>query len=134
MGGNLSGGGHRPKTGDVSVHSYTSVKSSNQSTTSPKRLGAFTVNLSGNYRIVFELSSSIESASINGQIYINDVPSGIVRTSNTTNYVIYTEDFILKRGDVVGFYGWNPSGNTATARIRNRSLNTSEAIFITTQD
>lgn len=61
------------------------------------------VNYDGSLRITFDLGSSYSDVRGEGRIYINDVPAGIARVKYGTP-TFFTEDFNLKKGDIVSLY------------------------------
>ena len=58
------------------------------------------LNIPGSIRVAYALKA-YDAASCSGQIYVNYVPVGTLRTTNSTSYTTYTEDITVKPGDFV---------------------------------
>jgi hypothetical protein len=62
-------------------------------------LKEFYTTQSGTCRIYFELKSS--SSTAYGRVYVNNVAVGTQRSTTSTSYVSYTEDFSISVGDSI---------------------------------
>jgi hypothetical protein len=58
------------------------------------------LNIPGSIRVAYALKA-YDAASCSGQIYVNYVPVGTLRTTSSTSYTTYTEDITVKPGDFV---------------------------------
>lgn len=62
------------------------------------------VNEKGTIRISFNLKISTVNRTAYGLIYINGVDVGVERSTNSTSYVDFVEDFTVKEGDFIQLY------------------------------
>lgn len=57
--------------------------------------------IGGSIRVAFDLKSYSGSTTCSGQIYVNYIAVGTLRTTTSTSYSTYTEDITVKPGDFV---------------------------------
>jgi hypothetical protein len=79
------------------------------------------MNTFGTIRVSHSAISTNPSYSCSTLVYINGVATGASRTTTGTTYETYTEDFTVKKGDLVQLYCATAAGNT-TAKIKNFRL------------
>lgn len=77
------------------------------------------VNSGGTIRTYFEITSESAVYTVLGRVYINGVGVGVERTGNAT-WATYTEDFIVKAGDLVQLYCL--SSSSVPVKCRNFRL------------
>ncbi|WP_419962117.1 hypothetical protein [Psychrobacillus sp. BM2] len=105
------------EAGNLKVYDVYNVTMQTNQTTPVPSISSLKVTLEGTYRLKYRLSKMGSAGlvcTVYGQIYINGVPNGILRsiTSSTAGeYIDYTEDFTLKPTDIVRIYAWT-SGTT----------------------
>lgn len=75
------------------------------SMTSYTKLRGILVNQAGTYRVSFELRTDQAGISVSAYFAINNIQIGEVRTTSSTTPILYTQDIVLKAGDVVSVYG-----------------------------
>lgn len=87
------------EVGDTLIASNDSPKSYTSTLTKMK---AIIVPIGGVYRVKY----TTQLQQVKSQLYINDSPVGIERTTFVTTPVTYTEDVTLKSGDEISIYGY----------------------------
>lgn len=72
-----------------------------------------TLLVGGTFRVSFSLNGAYSTHQARGQVYINGVPRGILRsgTSGNTTAVRFTEDFLVNKNDKIQIYGWDDGGS-----------------------
>lgn len=70
-------------------------------TTIPKTTAAARVEGNGIHRVSFQLRRASGSGNVTGQVYINGVATGALRTTANTSYQTYAENFNLSKGDLI---------------------------------
>jgi hypothetical protein len=53
----------------------------------------------------YGLQTSAAGQQVRSVIYINGIERGTIRTSNAVSYIYYTEDFNVRKGDLIQIYG-----------------------------
>jgi len=87
------------------------------SLTSMTKVKEILMNNSWNYTVSFDLKASVWWAStVNARIYLNWVATWTNRTSSSTTYVSYSENFQLKYWDLIQLYYQSVSGTHAIIR------------------
>lgn len=119
--GGIFGGGTviKSEAGDIEVFRTQSVVTIPISNTEMSKLREVQAHVSGDIRVTFSLSSGTSSY-VYGQIFINDVAVGILRThSNSTQQSFFTEDFMVKKGDLIQVFArkTNTSGQQSVFAI-----------------
>ncbi|MGD2197438.1 hypothetical protein [Lysinibacillus fusiformis] len=102
--GNLVGS-PTPSVGDAAV--LAAVSRVTQYTSDYKKVREIICNFSGRVRVTFDLygtGSGSGYENVYGQVYINGVAEGVVRTNNNSSGTFYSEDFDINNGDRVQLY------------------------------
>ncbi len=74
-----------------------------------------TINTPGTVRVRFNMQSIDADTTVRGQIHINGIPRGILRTAGST-LQIFTEDFTIQANDKIQLYGMYVSGSNLSFR------------------
>jgi hypothetical protein len=113
MGGNLSGGGgYRAKVGNaILAQGVSAISTTNSNWTSG---GGGSIHPPGQYRISFIADTG---GVANFQIYINGVPTGILRTV-TNGQLTFTEDFNIPQSATVEIFMKSDGVNLAITQQR----------------
>jgi len=78
----------------------------------------FLILRSGTIRTKFSLKKTATADVGHGQIYINGAAAGTERGNNTSSWIEYTEDFILRAGDLLQLYLWVHGGTEEQKNMR----------------
>lgn len=95
--------------GSVLVNTNATQRSTNSGTL--VKVKETLVGQPGTYRISFKMSGQTNSTAHNAQVYVNGIPRGTLRRTNSTAATVYTEDFELKANDSVQIYAKHDNAN-----------------------
>ena len=84
----------------------------------PTKYHEFLILRSGTIRTKFSLKKTATADPGRGQIYINSVAAGTARANNTSSWIEYTEDFIIRAGDLLQLYLWVDGGTEQQKNMR----------------
>jgi len=115
------------------VESARTGASSNGATT-PTKVNEIKIPYSGELRVDFGMSRG-GTPSVFGQIYINGVATGILRSTSSTSTVIFSELFTgLLPGDLIQLFTYVSSGsglvNTSSLTLNELSPNSTYSIIL----
>ena len=81
----------------------------------------------GVINVYFEIASTLGEYNVHGKVYKNGTPVGVERSTKSTSYVSYNEDFSVVPGDRIQLYVY-PIGTSDTVKARNFRLRSSKVL------
>ncbi|KQY91633.1 hypothetical protein ASD24_23145 [Paenibacillus sp. Root52] len=103
--------------------------------TGKKKLISFLMIFPGTYRVEFELTAwrgnEVQVTSY-GQIYVDGVPCGIIRSSNSNSYTLFIEDIKVNGGEKIEIWQWQTGANGISyAELANPKIRCQELMIQT---
>jgi len=79
------------------------------SSTSPTKLKEYLIKMGGVFTVQLVIYNNDSPDAVYGQIYVNGVARGILRSTTTSTKTIYSQNITLNKNDLLQFYGYTTS-------------------------